>query len=198
MTDDNNSAVLLSSRFAQEGHSRVRWRPAVLGWRRDAARRWPIVGWAVAETLAAVIADRRDPARITHTARRISCAPACWRLAAAIEDANDLDRLRFDPAFKLACGRLPDSGGDLCSQPTISRWENAPTLREIIRLDRRDGRSLLRRATRSRPRRLSWTSTTRSMSCTAISNCRNSMPTTMSAAFCRSMSTIRRPVARLP
>ena len=39
-----------------------------------------------------------------------------------------------DPAFKLACGRLPDTGGDLCSQPTISRWENAPTLREIIRL----------------------------------------------------------------
>ena len=36
--------------------------------------------------------------------------------------------------LKLACGRLPDSGGDLCSQPTISRWENAPTLREIIRL----------------------------------------------------------------
>ena len=49
-------------------------------------------------------------------------------------DGNDFDRLRFDPAFKLACGRLPDTGGDLCSQPTISRWENAPTLREIIRL----------------------------------------------------------------
>jgi hypothetical protein len=37
-------------------------------------------------------------------------------------------------AFKLACGRLPDTGRDLCSQPTISRWENAPTLRKIIRL----------------------------------------------------------------
>jgi hypothetical protein len=49
-------------------------------------------------------------------------------------DGNDFDRLRFDPAFKLACGRLPDSGADLCSQPTISRWENAPSLREIIRL----------------------------------------------------------------
>ncbi len=48
-------------------------------------------------------------------------------------DGNHFDRLRFDPAFKLACGRLPDTGGDLCSQPTISRWENAPTLREIIR-----------------------------------------------------------------
>jgi hypothetical protein len=31
-------------------------------------------------------------------------------------------------------GRLPDTGHDLCSQPTISRWENAPTLKEIIRL----------------------------------------------------------------
>jgi hypothetical protein len=25
-------------------------------------------------------------------------------------DGNDLDWLRRDPAFKLACGRLPDSG----------------------------------------------------------------------------------------
>ena len=29
-------------------------------------------------------------------------------------------------AFKLACGRLPDTGQDLCSQPTLSRLENAP------------------------------------------------------------------------
>ncbi len=46
-------------------------------------------------------------------------------------DANDLDTLRNDPAFKLACGRLPDSGDDLCSQPTVSRWENAPTRHEV-------------------------------------------------------------------
>ena len=38
-----------------------------------------------------------------------------------------------DPGFKLACGRLPDSGADLCSQPTVSRWENAPSLREVVR-----------------------------------------------------------------
>ena len=49
-------------------------------------------------------------------------------------DGNDFDWLRCDAAFKLACGRLPDTGRDLCSQPTISRWENAPTPREIIRL----------------------------------------------------------------
>jgi Transposase DDE domain group 1 len=49
-------------------------------------------------------------------------------------DGNDLNWLRRDVAFKLAYGRLPVTGKDLCSQPTIPRWENATTLREIIRL----------------------------------------------------------------
>jgi hypothetical protein len=34
------------------------------------------------------------------------------------------------------CGRLPDSGQDLCSQPTCSRLENLPDLRTVIRLGR--------------------------------------------------------------
>ena len=55
-------------------------------------------------------------------------------IACGYPDGNDFDCLRSDPAFKLACGRLPDTGANLCSQPTVSRWENAPTLREIIRL----------------------------------------------------------------
>jgi hypothetical protein len=29
---------------------------------------------------------------------------------------------------------LPDSGRDLCSQPTVSRWENAPDLRQVMGL----------------------------------------------------------------
>ena len=37
----------------------------------------------------------------------------------AIAGGNDLDWLRFDPAFKLTCGRLPDTGDDLCSRPAI-------------------------------------------------------------------------------
>ena len=57
-----------------------------------------------------------------------------FAIACGYEDGNDLDRLRGDPAFKLACGRLPDTGRDLCSQPTLSRLENAPHLREVIRL----------------------------------------------------------------
>ena len=72
--------------------------------------------------------------RTSRTRLRMCCAPACWRLAAVIPMATTLTGCASITAFKLACGRLPDSGGDLCSQPTISRWENAPTLREIIRL----------------------------------------------------------------
>ena len=87
----------------------------------------------LADKLAAVIADGRDPSRVTHTLPDILRA-RILAIACGWEDGNDLDSLRSDPAFKLACGRLPDSGNDLCSQPTISRWENAPTLREIIHL----------------------------------------------------------------
>ena len=35
-----------------------------------------------------------------------------FAIACGYEDCDDLDVLRFDPAFKLACGRLPESGRD--------------------------------------------------------------------------------------
>jgi hypothetical protein len=89
----------------------------------------------VADRLARVIPDGRDPDRVTHLLPDILRA-RIFAIACGYEDADDLDRLRFDPAFKLACGRLPDTGVDLCSQPTISRWENAPALRDLIRLMR--------------------------------------------------------------
>jgi hypothetical protein len=87
----------------------------------------------VAATLAAHIADRRDPSHITHTVADVLRA-RMLAICCGYPDGNDFDRLHRDPAFKLACGRLPDTGRGLCSQPTISRWENMPTLREIIRL----------------------------------------------------------------
>jgi hypothetical protein len=46
-------------------------------------------------------------------------------IACGYEDQDDADTLRGDPLLKLACGRLPESGPDLASQPTISRLENA-------------------------------------------------------------------------
>ncbi len=88
---------------------------------------------SVAGRLARLIADPRNPAFVTHSIADILRA-RMLAIACGYEDADDLDHLRTDPGFKLACGRLPDSGRDLCSQPTVSRCENAPTLREVVRL----------------------------------------------------------------
>jgi hypothetical protein len=89
----------------------------------------------IAQKLAAVIPDARDPARVVHPLAEILLA-RILAIACGYADADDLDALRADPAFKLGCGRLPESGADLMSQPTVSRWENAPGLRELIRLGR--------------------------------------------------------------
>jgi hypothetical protein len=89
----------------------------------------------LAERLAGGIADHRDPSRVLHPLADIRRA-RMLAIACGYEDADDLDHLRADPALKLACGRLPDTGRDLPSQPTVSRWENAPSLREMIGLMR--------------------------------------------------------------
>jgi hypothetical protein len=87
----------------------------------------------LADRLARCFPDDRDPTRIRHT-RADMIRARIHAIACGYEDADDLDFLRSDPAFKLACGRLPDTGADLCSQPTLSRLENAPSLRDAIRL----------------------------------------------------------------
>ena len=87
----------------------------------------------VADRLARCFPDRRDPTRITHTLSDMIRA-RIFAISRGYEDADDLDFLRTDPAFKLACGKLPDTGSDLCSQPTLSRLENAPSLKDAIHL----------------------------------------------------------------
>lgn len=87
----------------------------------------------IAARLAALTADPRNPLFVTHGVADILRGRKL-AIACGYEDADGLDDLRTDPGLKLACGRLPDSGRDLCSQPTVSRRENAPTLRKVIRL----------------------------------------------------------------
>jgi hypothetical protein len=87
----------------------------------------------VADKLSCVFPEWRDPSRIVDSLADMIRA-RIFAITCGYEDGNDLDRLRNDPAFKLACGRLPDTDRDLCSQPTLSRLENAPCLREAIRL----------------------------------------------------------------
>ena len=87
----------------------------------------------IARALASLIPDRRNPRLVTHSVEDILRA-RMLAIACGYEDADDLDHLRTDPGFKLACGRLPDSGADLCSQPTLSRCEDTPDLRSVIRM----------------------------------------------------------------
>lgn len=90
-------------------------------------------GLGLIDRLAALMPDDRDPALTTHTIADI-LRERIFAIACGYPDGNDLDVLRKDPAFKMACGRLPESGVDLASQPTISRLENAPSLRALMRL----------------------------------------------------------------
>jgi DDE family transposase len=55
------------------------------------------------------------------------------QIACGYEDQNDATTLRSDPLLKLVCGRLP-ADGDLASQPTLSRLENAVDFKACYRL----------------------------------------------------------------
>jgi hypothetical protein len=82
--------------------------------------------------LAAVIPDWRTRAGRhdlpTLVAQRV------YQIACGYEDQDDADGLRTDPLLKHVCGRLPESGSDLASQPTFSRLENAISARTCYRL----------------------------------------------------------------
>ena len=83
--------------------------------------------------LAACIADPRDHARVVNQLEDIFLARVL-AIACGYEDADDLDALRDDPGFRLTLGKPPGAGAGLASQPTISRWENAPTTRELAKM----------------------------------------------------------------
>jgi len=86
----------------------------------------------LAPRLAAHIADPREPTQVVHPTEEI-IRFRMLMIAAGYEDGNDADVLRHDPMFKLAMGRLP-AGSPLCSQSTISRLENRPDKRTLLRM----------------------------------------------------------------
>jgi Transposase DDE domain group 1 len=88
----------------------------------------------LAERLATCIDDPRASERVRHGLADI-LRFRMLMIAAGYEDGNDADSLRHDPVFKLALNQLPD-GAALCSQPTISRLENLPNTRALLRMAR--------------------------------------------------------------
>jgi hypothetical protein len=86
----------------------------------------------IAGHLAGGITDPRVPEQVTYQLDEI-VRFRMLMIAAGYEDGNDADALRHDPMFKLAMGRLPGDDA-LCSQSTISRLENLPDKRTLLRI----------------------------------------------------------------
>jgi len=76
--------------------------------------------------------DPRDPDLIEHSFLEM-VRSRIYGILADYEDQNDHDTLRTDPVFKWIADRSPDAA-DLASQPTLSRFENAISIKSLKRL----------------------------------------------------------------
>ena len=83
--------------------------------------------------LAACLRDERQPGKVRHELHEL-LTQRIMAIACGYEDTNDAARLASDPIHKLLVGRDPVKGEDLASQPTLSRFENAPDRKELFRM----------------------------------------------------------------
>ena len=93
------------------------------------------------DRLAACMVDPRAPDQVTHSFADI-VRFRMLMIAAGYEDGIDANALRSDPSecrafalFKMALDLAP-SDRQLCSQSTISRLENLPDVRALLRMGR--------------------------------------------------------------
>jgi hypothetical protein len=153
----------------------------------------------LADRLASCLKDPRAPEKVVHRLTEI-IRFRMLMIAAGYEDGNDADTLRRDSMFKLALDRLP-SDEELCSQSTISRLENLPDVRALLRL----GRALVEQycaSFRQVPKRIvldiddtpAFARAGSSSVCTAASSCACSMPFTMITVFSQLSSSTARDV----
>ncbi len=82
-------------------------------------------------TLTDSLRDQRQPGKVVHGLEEL-LAQRVYGIACGYPDANDGARLGDDPIHKLLLGRDPITGDALASQPTLSRFENAPSRGELL------------------------------------------------------------------
>ena len=87
----------------------------------------------IVDRIVAAMSDRRHQSYIDHTYTDL-IRQRVFQIACGYEDANDSDDLRCDPGLKTACDRLPLTGDDLASQPTMSRLENSVSRSDLYRI----------------------------------------------------------------
>jgi DDE family transposase len=85
------------------------------------------------ERLASCIVDTRQAGKVEHSIRDL-VRQRLYGIACGYADCNDAARLSKDPIQKLLLGRDPVQGAALASQPTLSRFENAPRRADLYRM----------------------------------------------------------------
>jgi len=83
--------------------------------------------------LAGVLQDERDVSRRRHELVDL-VGQRVFGMACGYADANDAKRLSGDPIQKMLLGRDAQSGADLASQPTLSRFENSVGRKDLYRM----------------------------------------------------------------
>lgn len=84
----------------------------------------------IIDKISSCITDMRDQRYITHSIKEM-LTQRIFQIAAGYEDCNDSNDLRTDMVLKTCVGRLPQSGEELASQPTMSRLENTVGKKEM-------------------------------------------------------------------
>lgn len=90
------------------------------------------LGWL--QQAASILCDPRD-ARKSRLDQLTLLRQRVLGLTGGYEDCNDHDRMRTDPVLKLVCDRSPQDD-HLASQPTLSRFENWASPRQVALLNR--------------------------------------------------------------
>jgi len=89
--------------------------------------------YRLTEKAARCLRDSREAHKVKHDFLTL-VRQRMFAIAQGYEDNNDAATLARDPAFKIMAGKAPDSAGDLASQPTLSRFENGVTAKDLRRL----------------------------------------------------------------
>lgn len=83
--------------------------------------------------LAQCLRDARQTNKVQHSCKEL-LLHRLYGIACGYADGNDTARLRDDPVMKMVLDRDPVTGVPLASQPTLSRFENAPTAAQLLRM----------------------------------------------------------------
>ncbi|MGH7753933.1 MAG: IS1380 family transposase, partial [Gemmatimonadales bacterium] len=108
------------------------------------------------EMVAACLTDSRQPGKVAHSLVDL-VRQRVFGLAAGYLDGNDAARLADDPLHKLLLDREPLTGRALSSQPTLSRFENGVSRRDLVRVGQGLARTVIahhRRRLHGRVRRI--------------------------------------------